>query len=84
MHTHNDAKHLVTSDIKLLVVGVRCMEVKLAKVQSTPVNRVKPLTLPRLAEELTIGCILGPCDNYDQHLSVHSPKSSRREAKCVM
>ncbi|THY11022.1 hypothetical protein D6D01_09073 [Aureobasidium pullulans] len=63
MHTHNDAKHLMTTDIKLLVVGVRCMEVRLAKVQSTPVNRVEALTLPRLAEELTIRCILGPCDN---------------------
>ncbi|THW92112.1 hypothetical protein D6D18_06402 [Aureobasidium pullulans] len=55
--------------------------IRLAKVRCTPVNRVETLTPPRLAEDLTIRCILGPCDNYDQHLSAHSPKSSRQEAK---
>lgn len=84
MHTHSDTNHLMTADIKLLVVGVRCMGIRLAKVQCTPVNRVETLTLPRLAEDLTIWCILGPCDNYDQHSSTHSPKSSRQEVKCVM
>ncbi|TIA31906.1 hypothetical protein D6C78_08595 [Aureobasidium pullulans] len=84
MHTHSDTNHLMTADIKLLVVGVRCMGIRLAKVQCMPVNRVESLTLPRLAEDLTIRCILGPCDNYDQHSSTHIPKSSRQEVKCVM